>query len=62
MRLSLPDVKQSFGKRTFLSTGANFFNKLPLNIVKSETFRRSAAEQDISFYHNFDFLLLYFRL
>ena len=36
MRLSLPNVKQNFGKRTFLFTGAKFFNKLPLNIVKSE--------------------------
>ena len=36
MRLSLPNVKQNFGKRTFLFTGANIFDKLPLNIVKSE--------------------------
>ena len=36
MRLSLPNVKQNFGKRTFLFTGAKIFNKLPLNIVKSE--------------------------
>ena len=36
MRLSLPKVKQNFGKRTFLFTGAEIFNKLPLNIVKSE--------------------------
>ena len=45
MRLSLPNLKQNFGKRTFLFTGAKFFNKLPLNIVKSEniqTFCRRA--------------------
>lgn len=45
MRLSLPNVKQNFGKRTFLFTGAKFFNKLPLNVVKSEniqTFCRRA--------------------
>ena len=45
MRLSLPSVKQNFGKRTFLFTGAKIFNKLPLNIVKSEniqTFCRRA--------------------
>ena len=36
MRLSLPSVKQNFGKRTFLFTGAKIFNKLPLNILKSE--------------------------
>ena len=36
MRLSLPKVKQNFGERTFLFTGAEIFNKLPLNIVKSE--------------------------
>ena len=45
MRLSLPNVKQNFGKRTFLFTGAKIFNKLPLNIVKSEniqTFCRRA--------------------
>ena len=45
MRLSLPNVKQNFGKRTFLFTGAKIFNKLPLNIVKSEniqTFCRQA--------------------
>ena len=61
MRLSLPNVKENFGKRTFLFTGEKFFNKLPLNIAKSETFRRSAAEQDISFYQNFD-ILLYFKV
>ena len=45
MRLSLPNVKQNFGKRTLLFTGAKIFNKLPLNIVKSEniqTFCRRA--------------------
>ena len=45
MRLSLPNVKQNFGKRTFLFTGAKIFNNLPLNIVKSEniqTFCRRA--------------------
>ena len=45
MRLSLPNVKQNFGKRTFLFTGAKIFNKLPLNIVKNEniqTFCRRA--------------------
>ena len=45
MRLSLPNVKQNLGKRTFLFTGAKTFNKLPLNIVKSEniqTFCRRA--------------------
>ena len=36
MRLSLPKVKQHFGKRTFLFTGAKIFCKLRLNIVKSE--------------------------
>ena len=36
MRLSLPNVKQNFGKRTFLFTGAKILNKLRLNIVKSE--------------------------
>ena len=36
MRLSLPSVKQNFGKRTFLFTGAKIFNKLPLNILKNE--------------------------
>ena len=44
-KLSLPNVKQNFGKRTFLFTGAKIFNKLPLNIVKSEniqTFCRRA--------------------
>ena len=35
-RLYLPKVKQNFGKRTFLFTGAEIFNKLPINIVKSE--------------------------
>ena len=39
MRLSLPKVKQNFGKRTFLLTGAETFNKLPLNIVKSENIK-----------------------
>ena len=45
MRLSLPKVKQNFGKRTFLFTGAKIFNELPLNIVKSDniqTFCRRA--------------------
>ena len=45
MRLSLPNVKENFGKRTFLCTGAKIFNKLPLNIVKNEniqTFCRRA--------------------
>ena len=45
MRLSPPNVKQNFGKRTVLFTGAKIFNKLPLNIVKSEniqTFCRRA--------------------
>ena len=48
MRLSLPNVRQNFGKRTFLFTGAKNklpLNKLPLNIVKSEdiqTFCRRA--------------------
>ena len=38
-------VKQNFGKRTFLFTGAKFFNELSLNIVKSDniqTFCRRA--------------------
>ena len=39
MRLSLPKVKQNFGKRTFLLTGAETFNKLSLNIVKSENIK-----------------------
>ena len=45
MRLSLLNVKQNFGKRTFLFTGAKIFNKLPLNIVRNEniqTFCRRA--------------------
>ena len=45
MRLSPPNVKQNFRKRTFLFTGAKFFSKLHLNIVKSEniqTFCRRA--------------------
>ena len=45
MRLSLPNVEQNFGKRTFLFTGAKIFNNLPLNIVKREniqTFWRRA--------------------
>ena len=45
MRLSLPNVKQNFGKRTFLFTGAKFFNKLPFYFMKSEnieTFCRRA--------------------
>ena len=45
MRLSLPNVKQNFEKGTFLFTGAKIFNKLPLNVVKSEniqTFCRRA--------------------
>ena len=45
LRLPLPNVKGSFGKRTFLFTGAKIFNKLPLNIVKNEniqTFCRRA--------------------
>ena len=50
MRLSLPNVnKQNFGKKTYLFTGAKIFNNLPLNIMKSEAFKRCAAEQDISF-------------
>ena len=36
MRLCLPNVKRNFGKRTFLFTGAEIFNKLPLNIVNSK--------------------------
>ena len=36
MRLSLPKVKQNLGERTFLFTGAKFFNKLALDIVKSD--------------------------
>ena len=45
MRLSLPNVKQNFGERSFLFTGTKIFNNLPLNIVKSEniqTFCRRA--------------------
>ena len=45
LRLPLPNVKESFGKRTFLFTGAKIFNKLPLKIVKNEniqTFCRRA--------------------
>ena len=45
LRLPLPNVKGSFGKRTFLFAGAKNFNKLPLNIVKNEniqTFCRRA--------------------
>ena len=50
MRLSLPNVnKQNFGKTTFLFTDAKIFNNLPLNIMKSEAFKRCAAEQGISF-------------
>ena len=63
MRLSPPKVKQNFGKRTFLSTGAKMFNKLPLNIVKSEniqSFCRGARHFFLSsFYHIFDILLLF---
>ena len=59
MRLSLPNMKQNFGKRTFLLSGAKIFNKLPVNILKSENLE--ASKQDISFYHEFD-VLLYFRL
>ena len=29
MRISLPNVKQNIGKRTFLFAGTKFFNKLP---------------------------------
>ena len=36
MRLSLPKVKQNLGERTFLFTGAKFFNKLALDIVKGD--------------------------
>ena len=36
MGLSLPKVKQNLGERTFLFTGENFFNKLALDIVKSD--------------------------
>ena len=36
MRLSLPNVRQDFVKRTFLFTGAEIFNKLHLNVVQSE--------------------------
>ena len=58
MKLSLPNVKdENFGKRAFLFTGAKNFNNLPLTVVESETFKRSAAERDISFYHNFDMLI-----
>lgn len=57
MRLSLPNVKQNFGKRTLRSTGAEVFNKA---LRKVKTFERSAAEQDISFYLNFDFFLFCF--
>lgn len=45
MKLSLPNVTQNFGKRTFLFTGAKIFNKLSINIEKSEniqTFCRRA--------------------
>ena len=63
MRLSPPKVKQNFGKRTFLSTGAKMFNKLPLNIVKSEniqSFCRGVRHFFLSsFYHIFDILLLF---
>ena len=48
-----------FGKRTLLFTGAEIFNKLPLTLRRVKTFKRSAAEQDISFYLNFDILLLF---
>ncbi len=50
---------QSFGKRTFFFTGAKLFNKLPLNIGKSGNIQTFAAEQDISFYHNFYIFLLF---
>ena len=51
MRLSLPNVKRNFGKRTFLFTGAEIFNKLPLNIVNSkniQTFCRQARHFFVS--------------
>ena len=60
MELSLPNVKhENFGKRTFLFTAAKIFNNLSLKV---KTFKRSAAEQDISFYHNFDILMRFLGL
>ena len=58
MRLSLPKVKQNLGERTFLFTGAKFFNKLALDIVKSgkiQTFCRQAR----NFFH---YILFYYIL
>ena len=45
MKLSLPKVKQNLGERTFLFTRAKIFDKLALDIVKSDkiqTFCRRA--------------------
>ena len=56
MRLSLPKVKQNFGKRTFLFTGEEIFNKLPLNIVKSENIQTFCRQARHFFYLNFDIL------
>ena len=36
-RLSLPKVKQNFGRRTFLFSGAKIFNELPLKIANDES-------------------------
>ena len=56
MRLSLPKVKQNFGKRTLLFTGAEIFIKLPLNIVKSENIQTFCCQARHYFCLNFDIL------
>ena len=44
------------GKGSFFLPAQNFFN---INLQKVETFKRSAAEQIISFSHNFDILMIF---
>ena len=61
MRLSLPKVTQNLGERTFLFTGAKFFYKLVLDIVKSDKIQTLCRRARNFFYHDLKFLL-YFRL
>ena len=44
------------GKGRFFLSAQKFFT---INLQKVETFKRSAAEQIISFYHNFDILMIF---
>ena len=54
-------LNRILGKGPFFLLAQKFLTNSLWTLWRVKTFKRSAAKQDISFYHNFD-ILLYFRL